>query len=182
LPEEFGPHKEIINSVYQLSPQALEEIAQCIEQRGIRTPISQVVGYQQIKPWSATGSAIGGAVTTTSTSYTGLTSATASVFRPGQYLVFISANIANSSALNSTSVGLKINSTDPPSIGSSGGICVTAFGQNFTTMQSVSTLQYITMTSDSSTVQPVWGVTGGTGSYWWYCITVTRIGNAPIVA
>jgi len=47
LPEEFGPHKEIINSVYQISPEAIEQLAQVLEQRGLRTPVGQVVGYQR---------------------------------------------------------------------------------------------------------------------------------------
>jgi hypothetical protein len=44
--QQFGPHQEIISSVYEISPDALEQIAQSIEQRGIRTPVSQIVGYK----------------------------------------------------------------------------------------------------------------------------------------
>jgi len=46
MPDEFGPHKEIINSIYEIKPEALEQIAQWVEQRGLRVPVGQVVGYQ----------------------------------------------------------------------------------------------------------------------------------------
>jgi hypothetical protein len=43
----LGPHKTIVTSVYEISPDALEQIAQWLETRGIRTPIGNVVGARQ---------------------------------------------------------------------------------------------------------------------------------------
>lgn len=43
----FGPPSHVITAGNQISDQAFEEIAQRIEQRGIRTPIANVVGYAQ---------------------------------------------------------------------------------------------------------------------------------------
>jgi len=40
----FGPTRTIIQSLYELDPLVLEEFAQWIEQRGIKTPISTMVG------------------------------------------------------------------------------------------------------------------------------------------
>lgn len=47
MTELFGPTKSVINSIYEFSPEALEQLAQWLEQRGIRTPVSQIVGYQR---------------------------------------------------------------------------------------------------------------------------------------
>lgn len=43
-PASFGPPPEILTSIYQIGPEVLEALAQWIEQRGIRTPVSNVVG------------------------------------------------------------------------------------------------------------------------------------------
>lgn len=40
----FGAARTIISSVYEITPTALEEIAQWIEQRGVRIPVGQLVG------------------------------------------------------------------------------------------------------------------------------------------
>jgi len=40
----FGPARTIISTIYELSPTALEELAQWFEQRGLKTPVSQIVG------------------------------------------------------------------------------------------------------------------------------------------
>jgi len=40
----FGPVRTIIRSIYELDPPMLEELAQWLEQRGIRTPVSSLVG------------------------------------------------------------------------------------------------------------------------------------------
>jgi hypothetical protein len=47
--DQFGPHAEIIKSIYEIHPDVLEQLCQFIEQRGIRTPIGQVVGYRRDK-------------------------------------------------------------------------------------------------------------------------------------
>jgi len=40
----FGPAKTIIQSLYELDPLVLEELAQWLEQRGLRTPVSTLIG------------------------------------------------------------------------------------------------------------------------------------------
>lgn len=47
MSSQFGPPQHVITAGNQISDQAMEEIAQRIEQRGIRIPISQVTGYQK---------------------------------------------------------------------------------------------------------------------------------------
>jgi hypothetical protein len=42
--ETFGPPRTIVSSIYELAPPVLEELAQWLEQRGIKTPISTLVG------------------------------------------------------------------------------------------------------------------------------------------
>lgn len=45
--EEPGRRATGISSIYDISPTVLEALAQWLEQRGLATPVSQVVGYQQ---------------------------------------------------------------------------------------------------------------------------------------
>jgi len=40
----FGPARAIISSIYELEPTVLEELAEWLEQRGLKTPISTLVG------------------------------------------------------------------------------------------------------------------------------------------
>ena len=42
--ETFGPHRTIISTIYEIMPTALEELAQWLEQRGLKTPVSTLVG------------------------------------------------------------------------------------------------------------------------------------------
>jgi hypothetical protein len=44
---QFGGTPVVVHTAQQISPQAIEGIAQLLEIRGIRTPISQIVGYTQ---------------------------------------------------------------------------------------------------------------------------------------
>lgn len=45
--DPLGPHREVVSSIYEISTDALEQIAQWVEQRGLRTPVGSVVGYQR---------------------------------------------------------------------------------------------------------------------------------------
>lgn len=65
-----GPNPVLISSIYEITPEALEQIAQWFEQRGIRTPISQVVGFSQFNAIPATD--VAATQNTTSTTYTDL--------------------------------------------------------------------------------------------------------------
>lgn len=40
----YGPPRVVVNSLYEIAPQALEDLAAWIEQRGLRVPVSQLVG------------------------------------------------------------------------------------------------------------------------------------------
>ena len=44
MTETYGPPRTVISSIYEIAGTALEELAQWIEQRGLRTPISSLVG------------------------------------------------------------------------------------------------------------------------------------------
>lgn len=47
MSEGFGPQPIVIHSIYQMSPEAIEEFCQYVEMRGLRMPVSQIVGYQR---------------------------------------------------------------------------------------------------------------------------------------
>lgn len=181
----FGLPHQVITSASQISSAAIEEIAQLIEQRGIRTPISQLVGYQQVKPYTSLF-ASNSAVTTTSNAWTatGLGSATTGL-RSGQYLVFISAVMKNSSAFEATMLGIRVNSSDPFAAGAgvhgSGTTAVIVEGSavGAGVLVGVSTLASLTMTADLNTITPVWFVSGGTGTITNYTITLVRLGFVP---
>jgi len=40
----LGPPRTVLRSVYEIAPDALEQIAQWLDQRGMRVPIGQIVG------------------------------------------------------------------------------------------------------------------------------------------
>jgi len=42
--QTFGPQRTIISSIYEFSPTALEEFAQWLEQRGLKTAVSSLIG------------------------------------------------------------------------------------------------------------------------------------------
>jgi len=44
---QFGPPREVVSTAWEISDQAKEELATWLESRGLRIPVSQVVGYQK---------------------------------------------------------------------------------------------------------------------------------------
>lgn len=44
---KLGPDPVTVTSLFNIDPQVLEGIAQWVEQRGLRIPVGQVVGYQR---------------------------------------------------------------------------------------------------------------------------------------
>jgi hypothetical protein len=40
----FGPPRTVLRDIYEITPETLEQIAMWIEQRGLRTPVSNIVG------------------------------------------------------------------------------------------------------------------------------------------
>jgi len=82
----FGPARTIVSSIYEIDPTVLEQIAQWLEQRGIRTPISQVVGFQQFVAQTAN---VETQETTTSGSFVDLTTVGPQLtLGAGQYVFF----------------------------------------------------------------------------------------------
>ena len=79
---------KVVSSVYNFTPQALEELAGWFEQRGLRTPISQIVGFKQFL--GQTSTSVLTIETTTSTLYGDLATVgpTVSGLADGNYLVF----------------------------------------------------------------------------------------------
>src|SRR5690348_16089479 len=84
----FGPESVILNSIFQIDPQALEQVFQALEQRGLRTPVSNLVGFAQFLGQVATR--VNTIETTVSTSYTDLATSgpTLTGLADGNYFVF----------------------------------------------------------------------------------------------
>lgn len=80
-----------INSIYDLSPQALGELRSYLEQSGIAIPISQIVGFSQYQAEVAT--TINTVETTSSTSYTNLATTGPQITNlpAGKYLILFGA-------------------------------------------------------------------------------------------
>jgi hypothetical protein len=89
-PSGFGPHPVTVESIWNIAPEALEGIAQWIEQRGLRTPVSQVVGFQQFNAIPVGVSAIEG---TASATYVDLATVGPSLptLGNGKYILFFGA-------------------------------------------------------------------------------------------
>jgi hypothetical protein len=82
----FGAPPTIIDTIYNIAPPVLEQIAQWLEARGSAIPVSQLVGYRQglaLSGWVST------AGSTTSTTFTNLASAGPSItgLKDGPYVL-----------------------------------------------------------------------------------------------
>lgn len=181
---EFGPPAKVLHSLEQITPETLESLAQWIEQRGLKTPISQVVGYQQIKAFTSLFST-NAAVTTVSNAWTntGLGGSSTGV-RSGQYLLFISAVMKNSTAFDATMLGIQVNGSNPSAGGAgshasgTANLIVEGSAVGAGVLVGVSMLSPLTLTADTNTITPVWFVSGGTGTVTNYIITLVRIGTS----
>lgn len=174
---DLGPHKEIISSVYEIAPNVIEDLAQLIEQRGLRTPLSNIVGAAQVQPYALAFQSGGATTVSTTFTNTGLGGGVTNKLRAGQHLVLMQAEIANNNALQKTTLGLQVNGVNPAGgAGGVGGLNATVDGAVSTGPQSVSAFSYTNMTSDENSILPVWAVTGGTGTVYWYQILVVRTG------
>lgn len=57
ISDPFGPPRQVLHTIYEISEQALEELALWFEQRGWRTPASQITGLRAATGiYSGTGS------------------------------------------------------------------------------------------------------------------------------
>lgn len=108
----FGAPPQIINTVYNLTPDALEEIAQWLETRGLRTPISQIVGFSQFTGKSDTVAAFD---TTDSVPYVDLTHTGPELtgLADGNYLVFHGALASVTTAGDAAFMSLSVNGSTP---------------------------------------------------------------------
>lgn len=101
-----------IHSIFDFTAEALEQLAFWLEQRGIHTPISQILGFSQFTAQSA---AVFDVESTTSTSYTSLATSgpTISGLGPGKYLVLVSAYMRTESNSIAAYMSYSVNSTSP---------------------------------------------------------------------
>lgn len=168
----FGPPKTVVAAASEISPRALEDIAQWIEQRGLRTPINNIVGYQQLTPQYITGSGGGAAIdTTTSATYVDfIGSPTSSGLRAGSYQIFFSARVKVDAVGNTGSIGLNINSVNPVDVGD-------LFRFNCTAPTPCAQLFYAKLKGDTSTVKLRWLISGGTATLYEYSMSLLKIGN-----
>jgi hypothetical protein len=107
---QFGPPREVITSIYQMSPEALEQLAQWIETRGIRTPASQISGFQQFLAQSAPS--VLTIESTTVTTYGDLATVGPSLtgLSDGNYIVLFGCR-ANGAAADSARMSISVNGT-----------------------------------------------------------------------
>jgi hypothetical protein len=99
----------VLTNVYQIAPEVLESIAQYIEQRGLRTPISQVVGFQQFNAIPATS--IAAAEGTSSATYVDLATVgpSLSTLGNGKYLLLFGARFSGGSTQARGRMSVSIN-------------------------------------------------------------------------
>lgn len=105
MPEQqhsFGPPPVVLKALDEIDPLALESLAQWIEQRGLRTPITQIVGFAQ---FTAKTARIATEAHTTSSTYadpsvSGGAGPTISGLANGQYLILHGGSGAGTLASN----------------------------------------------------------------------------------
>lgn len=173
----FGPHRTVLSSIHEMSPEVIDQIAQAVEMRGIRVPISNVPGYQQLTPKSVHTSGAGAALgTTVSAAFADMPSGADQIanLRAGSYLIFFSARVTVDVVGNTGVIGIRVNAVDP-------GGATTASGDHFlfncTQPTTNAQIIYTTLTGDTSTVKLRWLVTGGTATVYEYTLSCLKIGN-----
>ena len=104
---QFGPHPITVEDLSNITPQALEQLAQYIEQRGLRTPVSNLVGFAQFL-----GQAAADVPTSESTASTfpyvdlATVGPSLSSLGDGKYLLFFGCNQGSSGISGYMSVSL----------------------------------------------------------------------------
>lgn len=173
--DQFGPPKKVLSSLEQIDPRTLEDIAQFLEQRGLRTPISQVVGYQQLTPHGSFSSGGGGVLgTTVSAAFADMPSSTAITgLRAGTYLVAFSARVKVDAVGNTGVVGVRVNGVDPGGAASSS---IDHFLFNCTAQTTNGFVTIQTLIDNTSAVLR-WLVTGGTATVYEHSLVLVKIGN-----
>jgi hypothetical protein len=179
MSEVYGSQTEIVKSIYQVAPTALEDIAVWLEQRGLRTPISNVVGFQQLSPASFQQLNSGAPETTTSTTWVSMAVDEVLTDIPqGRYLLLWGGYGHISTVAQEGWIGVQINSVDPgnPTLGTYDTKTV-----QFNTVDNVWNwnLTVATLTSARNTLRLRKAVTNAaaTFSIWQSSIFVLRLGQ-----
>jgi hypothetical protein len=96
-----------IRSIFDFTAEALEELRSWLEQAGLRTPVSQIIGFTQFAGHFAT---VGTQETTTSTTYTNLATSGPLIdgLPNGTYLVMTGA-VAKSTTGNGAFMSVSLN-------------------------------------------------------------------------
>lgn len=109
MSELFGPPRQVLAKVDEVAPAALEGLAQWIEARGLRTPVSNIVGFAQFLAQAAPQIAL--IETTTSLTYTDLATVgpTLSGLADGNYVILFGCRSAQSVAAEGTAALMSIS-------------------------------------------------------------------------
>lgn len=160
----FGPFKRVLKSVYEIDPDAMEDIAKLLEQRGLKTPLSQVVGYSRLGTGGTsvvtTSPPVGGGEGTTSSTFadlatTGPTITTKETFPGGTYLLIMSARLKTSDVAHHAEATLFLD-------GSQYSADVSLFNES-TSFQTVTVVRVINLNPGARTLQMKYRIFGGGG-------------------
>lgn len=170
--DQFGAPKVVVETFEQIDPLVLEGIAGWMEQRGLKTPVSQVVGFTPTR-FKAVSFATGGSlITTGSTSWVDVGASTVTGLPPGVYFLIVTALVHISSAAQKVCVGVSENGTDPALIDNP------TVAQTQNTVPVIVTAAYATTLRDARTdLKLRWKVDGGTGSLNWAQLAYAKNGN-----
>lgn len=133
----FGPLPTVLSSIWEVSESAKEEFAQWLEQRGLRTPVSQVVGFGQFLVQPATD--VLTSESTSSATYVDLATVgpSLSTLGDGKYLVFFGFVVA--AGTNQGLMSISVNgasATDSLSTSTARAVAVTLSGGGANTIVS----------------------------------------------
>ena len=166
---EFGAPRTVLRSIDEIDPLALEAIAQWIEQRGLKTPVGQVVGYSPTRFKTHSLGTGGTLQTTTSTSWVDVGETPAVGLPPGSYFIVVTALLKISSSANKVGVGINENGVDPASLDQY------FVAQTSSTVEVACVAAYTSTMKDPRTdIKMRWKVDGGTGSLNWAAFSYAR--------
>jgi hypothetical protein len=155
---KFGPPPIVVDSIFNLHPEALEQICQYVEQRGLRTPVSQVVGFTQFVGHPATD--VLTEESTSSTTYGDLATVGPSLnnLGDGKYLLFFGCAVRGTGGGGFMSVSLNGDTPTDARSCFCGGLDSNGDGlPDVSTMRTISA----TLTGGSNTVVAKYRSAGG---------------------
>jgi hypothetical protein len=156
----YGPPKVVLSDIYQITPDALEQIALYIEQRGLRTPVSNIVGFQQFAAINATP--VLTIESTASTTYTDLatTGPTLTGIANGNFLVLFGCRADPGGSTSAARMSIS-----PNGAAASDNNSCSSDSQNLIAGMSIMrafTVQLTTTAAGGNTLQAKYRVTGAT--------------------